>query len=92
MEPIRVLSIDAWRDRSGWYWNDHRKVGEIDSHTLYSLNTNRKLLGWLRRSGFLTDYSKGRVRVDAPGCYDGVFIEIQDRHTGRPLFAISSIH
>ena len=93
MEVFKILSIDAWRDMDGWTWNNHFKVGEITREDLEREGrTNRTLLAYLRREGYLSDRSKGRVRVCDEHSYDGTFIEIQDRHTGEPLFAISSIH
>ena len=89
---IKILSIDAWRDGDGWTWNDHRKAGTIDPETLATLSTARRLLAWLRAKGYLSGASKGRVRVDEPECYEGVFIEIQAKGTGKPILAISGIH
>ena len=89
---IKILSIDAWRDESGWYWNDHRKVATLDRNTFAKLDTTRKLLRYMRRKGYLTAQSAGRVLVEDEHSYEGIFIEIQDRHTREPLFAISSIH
>lgn len=91
-KPALILSIDAWAEReSGWTWNDHYKVGTIDLEILKTLNTNRKLLAYMRTEGYLSSSSQGKVRIsDNP--YDGVFIEFQDRSSGEPLFAISTIH
>ena len=90
---LKILSIDAWRDGDGgWTWNNHYKVGEISLEDFDKLTTNRRLLGYMRKHDYLSGRSQGLVRVDNPGCYDGVFIELQDRRTGEPLFAISSIH
>ena len=76
-----LLSIDAWRDECGWTWNNMFTVEE-DIYIADTL-TNRSLLKFMRRNGWLTDYSKGRVRVEDTG-YD---IEIQDKNTGEPVFA-----
>jgi len=48
-EPLKILSIDAWRDGDGWTWNDHRKVGEIAREELSKINTPRKILAFMRR-------------------------------------------
>ena len=76
-----LLSIDAWRDPDGWTWNDMFKIEEdvyLDANT-----SNRALLKLMRRNGWLTDNSKGRIQVEDTG-YD---IEIQDRNTGEPIYA-----
>ena len=76
-----LLSIDAWRDECGWYWNNKFLVEE--DIVITPETTNRSLLKFMRRNGWLTEASKGRVRIEDTG-YD---IEIQDRNTGEPLFA-----
>lgn len=92
-EKIKILSIDAWRDfEGGWTWNDHRLIGTVEKETLEKLDSNRKLLKFLRAEGILSEASKGTVTVVKEGTYDGTFIEIQDKGTGEPLIAISSIH
>lgn len=91
-EPLKILSIDAWRDEDGWTWNDYYKVGEISHEDFAKLNTTRKLLNYMRRKGYLGSGSIGKVSVDEPGCYADVFTEIQARGTREPLFAISAIH
>jgi hypothetical protein len=85
-----ILSIDAWRDREGWTWNNHYRVGEVNLEET-DLTTNRKILAFLRKEGYLADGSKGRVRVDSNQGYEGFFVEIQAMD-GEPLFAISQIH
>ena len=78
----KLVSIDAWRDDFGWSWNDVWKVE--DKIYIEDDTTTRQLLKFMRRNNWLTDYSKGRVRVD----WDNFeLIEIQDRNTGRPLLA-----
>lgn len=79
----RVLSIDAWRNEGGWEWNAAYTAGEYAKEDIPQ--TNRKLLKWLRDEGFLTEFSKGKVRVEQP--YDSC-TEIQLKSTGQPLFAI----
>lgn len=89
---LKILSIDAWRDGDGWTWNNHWKVGEISREDFAKLTTNRRLLGYMRREGYLGLGSRGIVQVESPGCYEDVFIEIQLKSTGEPLYAISGIH
>ena len=90
---LKLLSIDAWRDsEGGWYWND---MHCLDDSCLWGVKelTPRKVLNALRRAGFLSDWSKGRVRVDMHDeMMDGYLIEILNKNTGEPLFALSDIH
>ena len=78
----KLVSIDAWRDDFGWSWNDVWKVE--DKIYIEDDTTTRQLLKFMRRNKWLTEQSKGKVRVD----WDNFeLIEIQDRNTGRPLLA-----
>lgn len=88
----KILSIDAWRDGDGWTWNDLRKVGSVPLTVVETLTTPRKVLAYLRAENFLSEASRGRCRVEMDAGGDGVLIEVQDRRTGEPLFAISNIH
>ena len=81
---MRILYIDAWRNRDGWDWNDWRKVGEIDRDVFETLDNNRKLLKWLRENSILSENSAGNVRVED----DGHNLVICNRHNNRPLIAI----
>jgi len=76
-----LLSIEAWRDPDGWTWNNAFKV-EADIYLDPKLSA-RALLRFMRARGWLTEGSKGRIRVEDTG-YD---IEIQDKGTHEPLFA-----
>lgn len=79
-----LREIDAWRDEDGgWIWNDSRVI-EDGLYLQESELKPRKLLQYLRKWGYLSPYSKGRVRVE--DCGD--IIEIQDRKTGEPLLAL----
>ena len=91
-KTLKILSIYAWREPEGWTWNNHFHVGAIDRETLATLDTNRKLLAYMRKHGYLSASSAGKVRVVDSNDYDGVFIKFQDRGTGEPLFVISAIH
>ncbi len=82
---LNILSIDAWRyGDEGWNWNAWYKVGSIDRATLATLDTNRKLLRYMREHGFLSSGSAGRVAVDD----DQYNVVIVDKGTREPLFAI----
>lgn len=77
----QVYSIDAWRDPDGgWTWNQWFAVGKQE---LPDRVTTRQLLKHARDAGYLTDYPKGRVKVDD----DGYNLTICDRGTGEPLIA-----
>lgn len=86
MVTLTVVSIDAWRDSGGgWSWNDMHRAGEIELDLSASTRT---ILRAFREAGFLSERSKGRVRVDRAGS-DPDVLEIQDRGTCEPLFAVS---
>ncbi len=80
---VSILSIDAWRNGSGWDWNQWFKVGEcpLDVAEL----TPRKLLKYMRDNGYLSDKSVGKVAIDDDQ-YNVVIIE---KSTRMPLFAIA---
>lgn len=85
-----VTSIEAMPDDfGGWTWNDQWREGqiEIEGEKL----TTRKILRVLRDEGYLSEYSKGRVRVDWLESYmdEGSVCEIQHKDTYEPLFFIS---
>lgn len=81
---VDLISIDAWRDCETWTWNQWHTV-EKDIYFAESELTPRKILAFLRKSGFLTDHSKGRLRVED----DGYNYVIEDRNTGEPLLALA---
>ena len=77
-----LLTIDAWKDtEGGWYWNDMHIVEE-DIYIDPSLS-NRALLAFMRRNHWLSEQSKGRIRIEDTG-HD---IEIQNKNTYEPIFA-----
>lgn len=78
----KVLSIDAWRCESGWTWNNWYFVGWYPLRLL-DLKP-RAMLRELRERGYLSAASAGRVAVSD----DGYNIEVLDRSTNEPLFAI----
>lgn len=82
---MRILSIDAWREDFGWTWNNWFTVDEISLETFQSLDTNRKVISFLRNElNLLSESSKGRVRI----VDDNYNLMIEDRSNGRPLYAI----
>ena len=86
---FNVISVDAWREpEGGWTWNDSTQV---EAGVVFRLDrlTPRIIARKLRDWGYLNDYSKGRVFVDM-SCDE--CIEIQDKGTGRPIYALSQLH
>jgi hypothetical protein len=80
-----LLSIDAWREcEGGWTWNAWYNL-EKDIYFAESELTPRKVLKALRKWGFLSDESKGKVSLDD----DGYNIVIQDKDTYEPIFALA---
>jgi hypothetical protein len=77
-----LLSIDAYKDDS-WQWNAWYTL-EDDIFINETELTPRKVLAMLRKWGFLTDASKGRLSVED----DGYNIVIQDRKTFEPILAL----
>ena len=87
----RLVSIDAWHDHDGgWTWNQWYTVE--DGVYLGNDITARRLLKFMRQSGWLTEKSKGRVRIDWHNEMCEPFIEICDKNTGMPVFAFTTIH
>lgn len=89
LRTVRVLSIDAWRDGDGWTWNNWHKRGTLTVRECSRLGCRtraetRRTLAWFRENGYLSDASKGAVTLHD----DGYNLEVQDRRTGEPLFAI----
>ena len=68
------ITIDAWHDGEGWYWNDIRRMDthQIDDETI---SNSRKLLKFCRDEGMLTERSKGKCYV----ADDGFTVEIRTR-------------
>jgi hypothetical protein len=78
-----LLSIDAWRDDMGWTWNAWYSL-EKDIYIAETETTPRKVFAMLRKWGFLSNESKGRVQLDD----DGYNLVIEDRNTGEPILAL----
>ena len=85
---FNVIDVDALHDGEGWYWDDMRQLEAGVVFTESSL-TPDKILKKLREWGYLNDYSKGRVSIDM-SCDE--CIEIQEKGTGRPIYALSQLH
>ena len=87
----RLVSIEAWRGYDGgWDWNTWHTVE--DGVYLGNDITARRLLKFMRQSGWLTEKSKGRVRIDWHNEMMNPMIEILDKNTGEPLLAFTTLH
>ena len=79
-----LLSIDAWHDsEGGWTWNNMFNIENDIYINEETANSPRALLSFMRRNNWLTENSKGKLRVEDTG-YD---IEIQKRGTYEPILA-----
>jgi len=81
---MKILSIDAWKTEGGWTWNNWYAHGVITKADFEKLDSNRKVLSWLREEGYLSEYSKGRVAIED----DQYNLVIVDKNTKEPLYAI----
>lgn len=79
-KEFKVLSIDAWRDGSSWFWNNWFHVESIPIKE-YS---TRQLLKLLREKGLLSESSKGKVSIED----DQYNFVIMAKGTRKPLFAV----
>lgn len=81
MVTYNVFSIDAVRDENGWSWNDKFKMDDfqvqLDDTTV---SNSRKLLKLCREQGWLTEQSKGKVKVDYVNG-DNEIIEVINKNT-----------
>ena len=78
-----IRSIDAWRFEGAWEWNESF-VLESDVYFREDCVTPRRITAYLRKLDLLSESSKGRVRV----VNEWPIIEIQDKSTGQPVFAL----
>jgi len=79
-----LRGIDAWRNEDGlWTW-DNSWLIEEGIFMLEDQLTSRKIAQHLRKMGYLTAHSKGRIRV----VDEWPLYEIQDKNTGKPFLAL----
>jgi hypothetical protein len=82
---MKILSIDAWASPGGgWDWNQWFHVGDVDKAEFEKLDSNRKLIRFMRERGFLVPESKGQIAVEDDQ-YNIVFLWKNNR---EPMFAI----
>lgn len=77
----QLRSIDSFVNDGDWEWSDTTLIEE--NIYLADDTTPRELFKFMRRNGWLADYSKGRVFMSN----NGDIIEIQDRNFYQPLYA-----
>ena len=82
---MRILSIDTWGNKEdGYEWNNWHTVGTIDKATFESLKTDKQVLAYMRREGYIVT-GNGRYVYINDDQYNKVII---DKHTDCPLYAI----
>ena len=82
---MKILSIDAWGNKKdGYEWNEWYTIGEISKEDFEKLDSNRKLLKFMRKEGFLSEQSKGKVIIED----DDYNIVFKSKASDKPYFAI----
>lgn len=84
---FNVLSIDAWREpEGGWFWNQWYT---LEKGVVFSEDalTTRSILTALRKWGYLTPGSKGKLAVED----DGYNLVVLLRNSGQPLLALEPV-
>ncbi len=76
-------SIDAWRTDRMWEWNDSYLL-ESGIYFAESSITTRTILSFLRRKDYLSEASKGTLKV----VDEWPLIEIQIKNTGQPILCL----
>lgn len=83
MDTYRILSIDAWSLEPGaWSWNNWHHVGNFPCEL--TNKSPRMIFAWLRKAGYLTASSAGKVAIED----DQANLVIVNRITREPLLAI----
>lgn len=90
MAYATLVSIDAWRSgEGGWDWNNQHQLATFSRAQVGPILERaepRKVFAFLRDEGYLSEHSKGRVRLDTAGS-DPDYLTIEDKNTGEPLFS-----
>ena len=85
-----LVSIDAWRNScGGWDWNNQFKLREYTHEEVSAIlvgENPRKIFGFLRREGYLSAKSAGKLRLDVAGSEPDYFT-IENKNTCEPIFA-----
>lgn len=86
---VNILSIDAWRScEGGWDWNNWFRIREDYSVTERVLDSPRMLLSQLRRDGFLSTDSIGKLAIED----DQHNVVVIDKNSFEPLLALEYGH
>lgn len=80
---VEIRGIDAVKRDGVWTWNESFLIEDDILWHAEGL-TPRLILRQLRTWNYLSEASKGRVRV----VDEGDLIEIQEKNTGRPILAL----
>lgn len=79
MVEFEIRQIDAWENEDGgWYWNNSFNIGQFKTRWK---DEKRAFLYNLHKLGIM--FKRGKTTVVC----DGDIYEVQERKTGRPLFA-----
>lgn len=79
-----VKQIDAWMGPDeGWYWNDVYHLGILNTAAGTKQGLKKALISYLANHAHILLNSRD-IRYD----YDGDILEIHDRLTDEPLFAM----
>lgn len=81
---MNILLIDAWNhDNDGWQWNAWYKVGTISKEEFERIEKEEGFIQWFINEGYVKNFPD-KLEI----CDDGHNIQIQDKETNEPLFAI----
>ena len=89
---FNLLSVDAIKEPEGYWAWDNAYFIERDICIQESEITPRKIAKMLRKWGYLTEQSKGKIKVDMHPETMSWFIEILDASNDKPILALSTIH
>ena len=79
---IRLLAIDAWREGSGWTWNNWFPRGSVPLEWVHL--KPRQLLAALRQLESVTVPAPGYAAIED----DGFNVVVMHRTTGQPVLAL----
>lgn len=81
---MNILSIDAWNyGDDGWRWNNWYKIETISKDEFERIKKEEGFIQWFINEGYVKNFPDKLEIYD-----DGYNVEIQDKETGEPLFAI----
>lgn len=80
----KLLSVEAWRDYDGWFWNNWYTLEEGIYWDDTLPMTPRRILKALRDWGYLTKDSAGKLYIDD----DGYNYTVCHRGNHEPILAL----